>query len=45
MKKVSILVVDNPSANISGIDWALTEAGLDYVLHFAGSGKNGLDIL
>jgi CheY-like chemotaxis protein len=45
MEKVSILLVDNPYFNITRIDSALREAGLRYSLYFAGSGKNGLDIL
>lgn len=45
MNKVSILLIDNPDANTTKIDVALREAGIDYTLYFANSGKNGLDIL
>jgi CheY-like chemotaxis protein len=45
MDKISILLVDNPCLNITKIDSALNDAGLNHTLYFAGSGRNGLDIL
>lgn len=45
MNKVSILLVDNAEGNAANIESALREAGMDYTMYVAGSGKNGLSIL
>src|SRR5688572_8581518 len=45
MESVSILIVDNPFFSTSKMDSQRSYSDVNYSLYFAGSGKNGLDIL